>query len=121
MKKILIVDDQTNICLLLSAVFSAEGYHTFQASSGKQALEFIRMVSPDILITDLKMPEMDGIQLINKVHALKPDVDIFLMSAYCELSVTTQVEGKGVKGFFPKPFDIDEVRMKINEHVLAQI
>lgn len=116
MEKILIVDDQTNIRALLSVVLTSEGYVTFQASSGEAALEIVEKERPDILITDLKMPGMDGLELVKQCRLIRPHMILFMMTAYGELDIIAEARRSGVVEYFPKPFDIDEVRQKIKPY-----
>ena len=70
--KILIVDDQFGIRILLNEVFQQEGYQTFQASNGKKALEMAEMYSPDMVLLDVKIPGMDGIEILQKLKEEDP-------------------------------------------------
>jgi two-component system response regulator (stage 0 sporulation protein F) len=72
-EKILIVDDQFGIRILLNEVFQKEGYQTFQAANGIQALEIVTKHDPDLVLLDMKIPGMDGIEILKRMKVIDPD------------------------------------------------
>ncbi len=81
---ILVVDDELALRQMLYDVLSLHGYHLIQASSGEQALTFLKSNNIDLVISDVAMPEMDGYQLAAEVHELYPHVKIQLVSGYSD-------------------------------------
>lgn len=75
-KKILIVDDQYGIRLLLFEVFKKDGYKTFQAANGKEALEIVRNEVPDIVLLDMKMPGMDGLEILKHIKGINNGINV---------------------------------------------
>jgi two-component system response regulator (stage 0 sporulation protein F) len=112
--KILIVDDQNGIRVLLTEVFSNEGYHTFQASNGKLALEIVRNESPALVLLDMKIPGMDGLDILKHVKIIDPSIKVIMMTAYGELDMIKEATELGAIMHFTKPFDIDELRWAVN-------
>jgi two-component system response regulator (stage 0 sporulation protein F) len=113
-KKVLIVDDQNGIRMLLMEVFSGEGYRTFQASNGKLALEIVKNESPDLVLLDMKIPGMDGLEILKRVKEINRDIKVIMMTAYGELDMIKEATELGALMHFTKPFDIDEMRMVVN-------
>ncbi|RXZ80005.1 response regulator [Paenibacillaceae bacterium] len=113
-KKVLIVDDQNGIRVLLVEVFSSEGYLTFQASNGKLALEIVRQESPDLVLLDMKIPGMDGLEILKHVKAIDKEIKVIMMTAYGELDMIKEATDLGALMHFTKPFDIDEMRVAVN-------
>ncbi|CAG5082429.1 Stage 0 sporulation protein F, Response regulator receiver protein [Thermobacillus xylanilyticus] len=113
-KKVLIVDDQNGIRMLLMEVFSGEGYRTFQASNGKLALEIVKDESPDLVLLDMKIPGMDGLEILKRVKEINRDIKVIMMTAYGELDMIKEATELGALMHFTKPFDIDEMRMVVN-------
>lgn len=113
-KKILIVDDQNGIRVLLVEVFSVEGYKTFQASNGKLALEIVRKESPDLVLLDMKIPGMDGLDILKHIKQIDPSIKVIMMTAYGELDMIKEATDLGALTNFTKPFDIDELRIAVN-------
>lgn len=110
----LIVDDQNGIRVLLMEVFSSEGYNTFQASNGKLALEIVRSESPDLVLLDMKIPGMDGLEILKHVKAINKEIKVIMMTAYGELDMIKEATDHGALMHFTKPFDIDEMRIAVN-------
>ena len=113
-KKLLIVDDQNGIRMLLMEVFNSEGYDTFQASNGKIALEIVRKHAPDLLLLDMKIPGMDGLEILKHVKSIDSSIKVIMMTAYGELDLIKEATDLGALMHFTKPFDIDEMRIAVN-------
>jgi two-component system, response regulator, stage 0 sporulation protein F len=113
-KKILIVDDQNGIRVLLMEVFSNEGYDTYQASNGKLALEIVRTNPPDLILLDMKIPGMDGLEILKHIKQINPSIKVIMMTAYGELDMIKEATDHGALMHFTKPFDIDELRQAVN-------
>ncbi|WP_347549162.1 response regulator [Pseudalkalibacillus hwajinpoensis] len=109
MKKILIVDDQYGIRVLLSELFKKEGYQALQAANGMTAIEIVRKESPDLVLLDLKMPGMDGIEVFKSLKEFDEKVQVIFMTAYGELQLVKEFMRLGAITHFAKPFDIEEV------------
>jgi two-component system response regulator (stage 0 sporulation protein F) len=113
-KKVLIVDDQNGIRVLLMEVFGSEGYNTFQASNGKLALEIVKNDAPDLVLLDMKIPGMDGLEILKHVKAIDRNIKVIMMTAYGELDMIKEATDLGALMHFTKPFDIDEMRIAVN-------
>lgn len=115
--KILIVDDQYGIRILLNEVFQKEGYKTFQAANGMQAIDIVTKHSPDLVLLDMKIPGMDGIEILKRLKAIDKDIQVIIMTAYGELDMIQEAKDLGAITHFAKPFDIDEIRDAVRKHV----
>lgn len=116
-KKVLIVDDQPGIRILLMEVFSSEGYATYQAANGRTALDIVKKHRPDLVLLDMKIPGMDGLEILKKIKEIDRDIKIIMMTAYGELDMIKEATELGALMHFTKPFDIDEMRMAVNLHL----
>lgn len=112
--KVLIVDDQNGIRILLVEVFSSEGYETFQAANGKAALEIVKLHTPDLVLLDMKIPGMDGLEILKHIKQMNPDIKVIMMTAYGELDMIKEATDLGALMHFTKPFDINEMRQAVN-------
>ncbi|WP_066367435.1 response regulator [Neobacillus fumarioli] len=116
-EKVLIVDDQFGIRILLNEVFQKEGYQTFQAANGAQALDIVQKHAPDIVLLDMKIPGMDGIEILKRMKVIDPGIRVIIMTAYGELDMIKEAKALGAIMHFAKPFDIDDIRAAVRKHL----
>ncbi len=109
METILVVDDEKNYLLVLSAVLEEEGYEVLTALSGAEALEICKTSDIDLVLTDMKMPEMDGIALLERVKAGDPDLPVIMMTAHGTVDKAVEAMQKGAYSYILKPFDNDRM------------
>lgn len=114
-KKILIVDDKYGIRLLLSEVFNNEGYQVFQAANGRTAIEIAQNEKPDIVILDMKIPGMDGLEILRNIRTFDSEMKVIMMTAYGELDMLEEAFEFGVLKHFIKPFNINDLKIAIRE------
>jgi len=106
-KSILVVDDDVDICSTLVDIFSAEGYNTETAYNAGAAIEKIQAKNFDILLTDIRMENTDGLQLVKKVTQINPRIIIFMMTAYPRDTRINEAYNNGVVKIFEKPFEVE--------------
>jgi len=111
--KILIVDDEKAIRESVSLVLSEEGYETEIASDGNEAMEFLNEQDYDVLITDLKMPGMDGIELIKKSMKICPQTSVIIITAHASVESAIEALRIGAFDYILKPFDFDDLILKV--------
>ncbi|MGG0018592.1 sporulation initiation phosphotransferase Spo0F [Bacillus velezensis] len=116
-EKILIVDDQYGIRILLNEVFHKEGYQTFQAANGIQALDIVTKERPDLVLLDMKIPSMDGIEILKRMKMIDESIRVIIMTAYGELDMIKESKELGALTHFAKPFDIDEIRDAVKKYL----
>ncbi|NPC94472.1 response regulator [Bacillus sp. WMMC1349] len=116
-EKILIVDDQYGIRVLLNEVFNKEGYNTFQAANGLQALDIVERERPDLVLLDMKIPGMDGIEILKRMKVIDDQIRVIIMTAYGELDMIQESKELGALTHFAKPFDIDEIREAVKVYL----
>lgn len=117
--KVLVVDDQFGIRILLQEVLQREGYEIFQAPNGVIALEIVKNEDPDIILLDMKIPGMDGLEILRNVRKLELDTKVIMMTAYGELDLIQEAMEMGALAHFTKPFDIDEIREAVKQALSA--
>ncbi|NOX35778.1 MAG: response regulator [Deltaproteobacteria bacterium] len=101
--KILIVDDEEIIVRLLSMSLRSDGYETVTAYSGEQGLEVFKAKSPDIVVTDIKMPGMDGLELLKKIKELDPEKEVIIVTGHGDIDSTITALQYGASDFINKP------------------
>ncbi|RME35085.1 MAG: sigma-54-dependent Fis family transcriptional regulator, partial [Deltaproteobacteria bacterium] len=109
-EKILIVDDEEGMRRLLSRILVKEGYETFAAANGQDALQAVALDEYDLVITDLKMPGMDGLTLLGELKDYDPRLPIIVITAYGTVENAVQALRKGAFDYITKPFEADEIR-----------
>ncbi|WAA12198.1 response regulator [Fervidibacillus halotolerans] len=115
--KILIVDDQFGIRILLNELFQKEGYETFQASNGAKAIEYVKNNRPNLVLLDIKIPGMDGIDILKKLKEIDANIKVIMMTAYGELDMIQEAMELGALSYFTKPFDIDEIKDTVKKYL----
>ena len=105
--RILIVDDEPIICSILARRLAREGYECVTANNGKEALHHFYKDIFSLIISDIKMPEMDGIELLRKVKAMNPNMVVILITAYPEIDVAVEAMRLGAYDFITKPITLD--------------
>ncbi len=113
MENILIVDDEKHYPMIIGEVLAEEGYHAFTASSGMEALDILNTQLIDLVLSDVKMPGMSGIELLENIKALKPDLPVIIMTAFGSVEQAVAAMHKGAYTFILKPFE--------NEALIAHI
>jgi PAS domain S-box-containing protein len=101
--KILIVDDEEIIVRLLSMSLRSDGYETVTAHSGEQGLEVFKSESPDIVVTDIKMPGMDGLELLKKIKEIDPEKEVIIVTGHGDIDSTITALQRGASDFINKP------------------
>ena len=112
--KILVVDDDVSIREIIGAGLSERGFSVEIAADGAEALEKIERDLFDLVLTDLMMPQMDGIELINKIKELQPDLLILLMTAYGSFDSAVQAIKIGANDYLAKPIDFQDLLLRID-------
>jgi two-component system NtrC family response regulator len=113
MNTVLIVDDEKNYLIVLEDLLSDEGYTVLTASSAAEALELIQTNAVDTVLSDIKMPGMTGIELLDKINSMDPDLPVVLMTAYAEVDQAVSAMKKGALDHIQKPFDNSDVKRAV--------
>lgn len=114
-RRMLVVDDQKGIRRLLEELFKQEGFEVAVAADGRQAVEEVRKCIPDIVLMDMKMPNMNGMEASEEILNIDKNIPIILMTAYGEIELVEKAKEIGVKKYIVKPFDIVVLRGLVAE------
>ena len=111
MEKILVIDDEKSILDLLSVVFEKEGYSVETSLSATRAVELMGNEDFDIIISDIKMPKMSGMELLRYVRKNRPDIPIVMITAYGTIKQAVEALKAGAMDYIVKPFDVEELKI----------
>jgi nitrogen regulation protein NR(I) len=114
-KQVLIVDDEPNLRKILAAQLSRDGYDVLLAEDGEQGLALLREHHIDLVVTDLKMPKVDGMTLLREALAEQPELPIVMITAHGTVDTAVEALKLGAFDYLTKPFDKDEVRQIVGK------
>jgi DNA-binding NtrC family response regulator len=114
--RIAIADDEQSARRSLGQILQEDGFEVFLAADGEEALKVVADEAPDVLLTDLRMPGMDGHELLSRVRKAYPDVSVVIMTAHGTIRSAVQALREGAADYLTKPIDVEEL-----EHLLGQI
>ncbi len=106
---VLVVDDEKTVCRSCKKILTQEGYNVDVASSGKEALNKIKRDGFDVVITDWKMSEIDGLELARRIKRENPNIAVILITGYPSLETSIEAIRSGVSDYVPKPFTPEEL------------
>jgi two-component system response regulator AtoC len=110
---VLIVDDEENIRRVLSMALQKEGYHTITASGGHQALKLLDEARCDVMLSDMVMPDMNGLELLRRAREKQPELLVVMMTAYGTIPAAVEAMRLGAVDFLTKPLEMDVLRKVI--------
>lgn len=115
MAKILVVDDQFGIRSMLLETFREEQHEVEMAENGAEALRLFIDFEPNLILMDMKMPGMNGIETLRQIRALDHQVGVIMMTGYGDIRNMEQTQELGIRYYVSKPFDIFELRERVRE------
>ncbi|MBW2308968.1 MAG: sigma-54-dependent Fis family transcriptional regulator [Deltaproteobacteria bacterium] len=113
--KVLVVDDEEIIRESLSGWLQEDGLEVMTAESGPEALQAMERETFDLMLVDLKMPDMDGVQFLQKAQNIRPQTPVLIMTAYASVDTATQAIKEGAYDYVTKPFDPEKISLTIRE------
>ena len=114
--RILIVDDEEDLLEMLKFEFEFQGFNVILSTGGDAAFATFQKEPVDVILSDIRMPNGDGISFLKKMKEFAPEIPFFFMSGYSEISEDDAI-ALGAKAYFVKPFDLPEVVERINKTV----
>jgi len=118
--RILVVDDDIEMAEVLKDFLVTEGFDVAIAKNGKEAIELIENDNFSLAITDMKMPEMNGMQLLKKIKSEKPEVEVIMITAFGSIETAVEAVKKGAYHYITKPFKIKEILLVVRKALEKQ-
>jgi DNA-binding response OmpR family regulator len=109
MQRLLIVDDEPKVCECLRLFFSAKGYAARCAYTGEQALESLLEDQPDIVLLDIGLPGLSGLEVLKRSRDLCPHAHVIMVSGYTDGETEETARAHGAKAYITKPFDFSDL------------
>ena len=113
----MIVDDELNMRLVLAAMLKREGYEVASAADGAEALSILKSGPVAAVVTDLKMPHIDGMELLNRVSMEYPDIPVIIITAHGTVATAVEALKKGALDYITKPFELEEMKSVISKAI----
>ncbi len=120
MSNLLIVDDEQSYRQLLTLIFQDDGHNIRTASNGREAVAVLQEEPANLIISDVKMPDMDGIELLRAVREFLPDTAVVLMTAFASVETAREAFKLGADDFIQKPFDVEELKLIVKKALEKQ-
>ena len=117
--KILVVDDDPEVRMATRDFLSSKGYEVVVAEGGLEALRLIDAGPPDVVLLDVAMPGMDGMEALKRIVATHPAMPVIMVTANADIEITSKVLQLGAADYVPKPFDLDYLDQAISIQLSA--
>ena len=118
---ILLVDDDENLCRYLSEEFQGLKFRTDIAYNGIEALEKLKKNTYNLVIMGIKMPEMEGDEVLEKMDEYDLQVPVIILTGYADVEIAKRCARLGASDFFPKPYDFDELLDSVIKHIRIDV
>lgn len=113
-KNILVVDDEPGMRALFSFMLGAKGFEVRTAGSGEEALKNVKASPYDLVFLDVRMPYMNGVEVLRSLRQMRPNISVVMMTGYAVEQLLNEAISEGARGYLRKPFTIEELMNSIN-------
>jgi two-component system response regulator PilR (NtrC family) len=118
--RVLIVDDEPSMRDMLRIVLRRDGFDVLLAANGAEAISILEKERVDLLLSDIRMPDVGGVDVLRAAKAVNRDIIAFMMTAFASTDSAVEAMRLGAVDYFTKPFNMDELRLKVRQHIEAQ-
>ncbi|MCP4684608.1 MAG: sigma-54-dependent Fis family transcriptional regulator [bacterium] len=115
--RILVIDDEDSMCSFMEIMLAKEGYEVSSTTSGSEGISRLRGENYDLVIADLNMPEMTGIEVLKEVKSFKNEQEVIVMTAFASVDTAIEAMKQGAADYVTKPFKVDEVKLVIEKTI----
>ncbi|ELR69268.1 rteB, two-component system response regulator [Fulvivirga imtechensis AK7] len=120
MEKILIIDDDNDICLLLNKFLTKNNYEVEYVNTGEEGIRLLKKTSFDLVISDYRLPDEDGISILRKIKIINPDTAVIIITGYSDVRIAVQTLKHGAYDYVTKPLYPDEILVTVKEAIKQQ-
>lgn len=118
---VLVIDDERLLCKQLEKALSQEGHEVVTAYTGKDGIEIAKRENPDVVLLDLRLPDVDGLEVLGYLTGLEPVPNTIMMTAHGNIEVAVAAIKKGAYDFIEKPFSVDKLRIMVRNALSAHV
>ncbi|GAI54383.1 unnamed protein product, partial [marine sediment metagenome] len=111
--KILLVDDESHVLELLSVAMEDEGYRILTANNGRKALDQLKKEEPQVVLLDIRMPDLDGVEVLRQIKEINKATSVIMMTAYGGMDTVVKAMQLGAYDYLTKPLDLKKVKVLI--------
>jgi DNA-binding response OmpR family regulator len=119
-RRILVVDDDLEVRMTTRDFLSSKGY-AVSVAGGREALAMLEAVNPDVVLLDVIMPDIDGMETLRRLVAARPYLPVIMITANADIEITSKVLQMGAADYVPKPFDLDYLDQAVNIQLSARV
>lgn len=112
---ILVMEDDLNVAKGLEMVLTDEGYDVYLAETGKLAMEAFKLGRFDLLVADIRLPDINGMEVIREIKETRPETEVIAITGYATTAIAVEAMKLGVHDFLPKPFTEEEIKSTVSE------
>ena len=117
---ILVVDDDPEVRMTTRDFLSSKGYTVTVAEGGREAMRMLETLTPDVVLLDVAMPDMDGLETLRAIVAARPTLPVIMVTANADIEITSKVLQMGAADYVPKPFDLDYLDQAVSIQLSAR-
>lgn len=118
---ILIIEDESNLRVTLAAILRRHGYRVCDLASAESAIAYLQENNCDLIVTDLRLPGMDGIELLGLLHSRFPAIPVIVLTAFPSAESQNNAQSLGAADYLRKPIEPDQLVMRIDELLSASV
>jgi two-component system NtrC family response regulator/two-component system response regulator HydG len=123
--RVVVIDDEVNAAAALETLLKEDGYEVSRAHDARAGLQLLEKEDPDVVLTDLRMPGMDGLELLTRIKQIRPEIMVILMTAYGTVKTAVKAMKLGAEDYLGKPIDVEELEVVLEKvlekrHLLAE-
>jgi len=118
--KILVVDDDPEVRMTTRDFLASRGHAVSVAAGGREALGMLETVNPDVVLLDVAMPDMDGLETLQRLVAERPSLPVIMITANADIEITSKVLQMGAADYVPKPFDLNYLDQAVSIQLSAR-
>jgi DNA-binding response OmpR family regulator len=119
--RVLVVDDEEDICSTLADFLHEKGYEVHTATTGETALRLIKEARPHLILLDIRMPGMDGIEILHEIRKIDQEVGVIMVTAFHDIGIAQQALKLGASDFVTKPIDMSYLETSIRVKIKAML